>query len=149
MARHRPLRTLLAAVLLACAGFAVAADDSDIEYYGKPLPAGPTVAISQAVSDFDAHAAAPARFSGRIVAVCQMKGCWAMLEDDGKAARVTFMQNDFHVPRDVTGQAEVYGTLKKVQLTPAQVKHLQDENPGMPVSDVEYRIAAEGIRILG
>jgi hypothetical protein len=116
--------------------------------YGEPLPEGETVPVSRAIAGFDAHAGVPARFSGRITEVCQAKGCWMMLEDDGKAARVMFGDHAFHIPKDTTGRAVVHGVLSRRQLTPEQVEHLSgDSASGVAVEPVEYRIVADGIEV--
>lgn len=116
--------------------------------YGKPLPAGGTVPVSAAIADFAAHADKPQRFSGRITEVCQAKGCWMMLEDNGKVARVMFGSHDFYVPKDSAGDAVVHGVLTRKELTPEQVEHLSsDSGKGIAAEPVEYRITADGIEI--
>jgi hypothetical protein len=117
--------------------------------YGKPLPQGASTPVSQAIAAFDAHAGKPARFSGRITQVCQTKGCWMVLEDDGRTARVMFGEHAFYLPKDSAGRAEVHGVLSRKELTPAQVQHLQEDAKGLPVSPVEYRIVADGVVLLG
>ncbi|MGY1411175.1 MULTISPECIES: DUF4920 domain-containing protein [unclassified Luteimonas] len=140
----RLLPTLLLLLSAAAAGAATPTSTS----YGKALPAGDAVPVSQAINAFDAHAERPQHFSGRITEVCQAKGCWMMLEDDGKAARVMFGQHDFHIPGDTTGTAVVHGVLTRKQLTPEQVEHLgADSASGVAVDPVEYRITADGIEI--
>lgn len=135
------LLPILLLILTAGAGHAAAP-------YGKPLPAGDAVPVSTAIAGFDAHAGRPMRFSGRITEVCQAKGCWMMLEDDGKAARVMFGQHDFHIPGDTTGSAVVHGVLTRKELTPAQVEHLSaDSSKGVAAEPVEYRITADGIEV--
>jgi len=116
--------------------------------YGQPMPEGEAVPVSQAIADFDAHADRPQRFSGRITEVCQAKGCWMMLEDDGKAARVMFGKHDFYIPKDTTGTAVVHGVLTRKALTPEQVEHLSgDSGKGIAAEPVEYRITADGIEV--
>ncbi|MDH5835301.1 DUF4920 domain-containing protein [Luteimonas kalidii] len=116
--------------------------------YGEPMPDGPVVPVSQAIDDFETHAQAPRRFSGRITGVCQAKGCWMMLEDGGKAARVMFGDHAFSVPKDTTGRAVVHGVLTRKVLTPEQVEHLSgDSGRGVAAEPVEYRITADGIEI--
>lgn len=123
---------------------AAIAHAGDPKPYGKPLPDGASIPVSQAVADFDAHAGKPARFSGRITQVCQTKGCWIVLEDNGQTARVMFADHAFMVPKDSAGRAEVHGVLSRKELTPAQVKHLEEDGKGLAVSPVEYRILADG-----
>ncbi|HRO25906.1 MAG TPA: DUF4920 domain-containing protein [Luteimonas sp.] len=116
--------------------------------YGQPMSEGEAVPVSQAIADFDAHADKPQRFSGRIAEVCQAKGCWMMLEDDGKAARVMFGKHDFYIPKDTTGSAVVHGVLTRKELTPEQVEHFSsDSGKGIAAEPVEYRITADGIEI--
>lgn len=129
--------------------FAAVVVAGDPASYGKPLPEGASTPISQAIAAFDAHAGKPARFSGRITQVCQAKGCWMTLEDDGRTARVMFGDHAFFLPRDSAGRAEVHGVLSRKELTAAQVQHLQEDAKGLPVSPVEYRIVADGVVLLG
>ena len=131
-------------VVIALLTFAAAVQAGD-KPYGKPLPEGASTPVSQAVDAFDAHAGKPARFSGRIAQVCQTKGCWMVLEDNGRIARVMFGDHAFQSPKDSTGPAEVHGVLSRRQLTPEQVKHLEEDSKGLPVSPVEYRILADGL----
>jgi len=138
------MRLLPILVLSLCAAVAHAGGTP----HGKPLPAGDTVPVSQAIADFDAHAGTPKRYSGRIAEVCQAKGCWMMLEDDGRSARVMLGKHDFHIPKDTTGSAVVHGVLTRKELTPAQVEHLGgDSGKGIAAEPVEYRITADGIEI--
>jgi hypothetical protein len=138
------MRLLTLALLLAGAGQLNAAEPAR---YGKPLTPGAAVPIAAALSDFEAHAGKPQRFSGRITQVCQAKGCWMVLEDDGRTARVMFGDHAFEIPKDTSGQAQVVGVLSRKQLTPAQVQHLREDARGLAVDPVEYRILAEGVEI--
>lgn len=132
------------------AGAAIASAASPWEKYGADLPAGPVVSLAQALADPAAHEGRPLIFSGRVVDVCQKKGCWVMLEDEGQGARVLLGDHAFYVPRDVRGQAQVHGVLSKVALSPAARAHtaLETSSPGAAVADVEYRIVADGVQVL-
>ena len=139
----RLLTTIVLPALLLASSAAVAATP-----YGKPLPAGETVPVSDAIAGFAAHADKPQRFSGRITEVCQAEGCWMVLEDNGKVARVMFRNHEFFIPKDSTGAAVVHGVLTRKDLTPAQIEHLrEDSGKGIAVEPVEYRITADGIEI--
>lgn len=140
------MRILGACLLSTIALFAHAGGSTST--YGKPFADGPAVLVSQAIASFDAHAGQPGRFSGRITEVCQAKGCWMMLEHEGKVARVMFGNHAFFLPKDTSGTAMVYGVLERKQLTPEQAGHLgADSSKGLAVDPVEYRIAAEGVRV--
>ncbi|MCK9538487.1 DUF4920 domain-containing protein [Dokdonella sp.] len=118
--------------------------------YGQAFADGPAVSVATAVAAFDSHAGEPQRFSGRITEVCQARGCWMMLEDDGVAARVMFGDHAFFLPKDAKGAAVVHGVLSRKELTPEQVEHFnRDGGKGALVEPVEYRIVADGVRVEG
>ena len=133
---------LIALTAITFAAPALAAD------YGAPMPAGETVDIAAAVAAVDAHDDAPGKFSGRIVEVCQKKGCWVMLESDGKVARVMAKDHGFAVPKDASGAAVVYGTLSRIELSQKDAKHFaEDAGRKGAVQTEEYRIEATSIAI--
>jgi len=136
------------AAFLVLSAVAVCVHAGDVARHGQPVPAGETIAVSAALSDFDTYAGTPRRFSGRITEVCQARGCWMMLEDDGQAARVMFGKHDFFIDKDTTGTAVVHGVLERKELTPEQVDHFTgDSASGRQAASVEYRIVADGIEI--
>ena len=142
------MRLFLPVLLLSVAGLVHA---GDAKTYGEPIPSeGAVVPISTAAADVDAHAGEPRRYSGRITEVCQKEGCWMMLEDDGQAARVLMRDHAFSVPKDASGQAEVYGVLSVKQLSPEAAEHLaEDAGNGALPRTRELRIEATGVRIDG
>lgn len=141
------MRLLAICLLSTAAWFAHA---GSLSIHGKPFADGVAVPVSRAVDAFDAHAGKPGRFSGRITEVCQAKGCWMVLEHEGRTARVMFGNDAFFLPRDASGSAVVHGVLARKQLTPAQARHLgEDGGKGLPVDPVEYRIVADGVRVVG
>ena len=142
---------LLAAVLLSAAAlFVHAGEPGASTAYGEAFADGPAIPVSEAVTAFDEHAGEPRPFSGRITEVCQAKGCWMMLEDNGQAARVMFGDHAFYLPKDTRGTAVVHGVLERKELTPEQVEHLTgDSGQGIPAEPVEYRIVADGVRVAG
>ncbi|MBB5207176.1 DUF4920 domain-containing protein [Chiayiivirga flava] len=139
-------KRLMLALLLA-APLAHAADDP--ETFGAAMPDGEAVPLDAALAAFDPAQTAPRKFSGRIVDVCEKRGCWAKLEVDGQSARVMPREHDFMVPRDVRGPAVVYGTLMSADLGEAAAEYAKD-NPGKPnpVPAQEYRIDALSVVLL-
>ena len=100
------MRTTLIAVCLSALLPALAVAGS----YGlEPMPAGEATPVQAAIADFDMHAEGRQKFSGRIVEVCQNKGCWVVLEDQGESVRVMMHDHKFDVPKDSSGPAVVYG----------------------------------------
>jgi hypothetical protein len=92
--------------------------------------------------------------SGVIDQVCQKKGCWLVVRDGDKTARITMKDYGFVVPVDSKGkQVEVEGTLGVRTFNEAQVKHLESDRGGNPdeVSGTrtEVVVKASGVRIRG
>ena len=142
-------RRTIGFMLALCIGGALAADAAQWEKFGADVPAGPVVPLAQALADPAAHEGQARVFSGRVVDVCQKKGCWVMLEDAGRGARVLLGDHAFYVPKDVRGPAQVHGVLSKVTLSPAAREHTAKEtSPGAQVPPVEYRIVADGMQVL-
>ena len=79
---------LVAACLLSAAAFLAHA--GDYTAYGEAFADGAAVPVSEAIAAFDSHEGSPGIFTGRITEVCQMKGCWMVLEHEGQSARVMF-----------------------------------------------------------
>ena len=138
---------LVAACLLSAAAFL--AHVGDYTAYGEAFADGAAVPVSEAIAAFDSHEGSPGIFTGRITEVCQMKGCWMVLEHEGQSARVMFGEDDFFIPKDSSGSAVVHGTLSRKELTPAQVAHMKADGKGGEVAAVEYRILADGVRLAG
>ena len=141
------MRLFALSLLLCLIPLAHADDVGDApEAWGEPVPAGEALALDAALAAFDPANAEPRVYQGRIVDVCEMRGCWAMLELDGHAARVMPREHGFMVPRDLRGEARVYGVLLSKDLSEASAKYAK-EHPGEenPVPEQEYRIDALGI----
>jgi len=143
------MRRVLAVVGLMVAAVAASAAEGEWEKFGADVPVGPLVPLAQALADPAAHEGQSRVFSGRVVDVCQKKGCWVMLEDAGQGARVLLGDHDFYVPKDVRGPAQVHGVLSRVTLSPAAREHTAKEtSAGAQVPTVEYRIVASGVQVL-
>jgi hypothetical protein len=140
-------RSTITGMLVFFAGTALAATPA-WEKFGADVPQGAVVPLAAALADPAAHEGQAKVFSGRVVDVCQKKGCWVMLEDEGQGARVLLGDHDFYVPKDVRGQAQVHGVLSRVALSPAARQHTAQETSGAPVPAVEYRIVVDGVQVL-
>lgn len=116
-------------------------------YYGAPMPKATPQLISAVAQQPQAHAGTPQAFKGRITEVCQNKGCWLVLEDNGAFARVFMSGHSFSVPKDARSQAVVYGTLSVKQLDKAEIEHLASE--GSRPQEQELRIDASSVWIAG
>jgi len=68
------------------------------QVFGGAMPPGEAQPIAAAIAASPPDAG-PRKFSGRITEVCQAKGCWVMLEDEGYVARVMMKDHSVVVRR--------------------------------------------------
>jgi len=140
------MRVRFSLIVLLTMLLSLAAQAGQVEKFGAELPHGNAVPLAQAIAAQASESTGI--FSGRITDVCQKKGCWVMLEDDGNTARVLLGDHDFYVPKDVRGPAQVHGVLRRVVL-PAQAReHMAAESAiSRDVPEFEYRIIATGVQV--
>lgn len=116
--------------------------------FGGEMPEGESIGIAQALAG-EALPAGPAKFHGRITQVCQNKGCWLILEDDGQSARVMTRGHSWFVPKDSSGRAVVFGEIAAIELKPEMAQHLaEDAGETEPVPTREFRITADAVALL-
>jgi len=135
------MRNVMLFSLLIASPLALAAD------YGEPMPEGDAVAIAVAAADPAPYVGQPAKFSGRITEVCQKKGCWIVLEQDGQSARVMAKDHGFEVPKDASGEAVAYGVLQEEPISAEHARHLVEDDGAKAPAERELRIVATSIRI--
>jgi hypothetical protein len=136
----------------ALTGLAAEGSKSEImQTYGANMPTQPAAKpLTLALQHIDAPPVGPTKISGRVGAVCQVKGCWMMLTDGDNAVRVKFGDDAFFIPKDAQGEAVVYGVLEEVKMSAAEAKHLADDagvvttaKAAMPAK--EYRVIATSV----
>lgn len=111
---------------------------------------------------------------GEISSVCQKKGCWVSLKKTGdtekinscsesavsskaqKEMRVMFAGHSFEVPKDLSGEVLVQGTVKKKKLSKYQVKHFlkdlgcsESQIQSIKAPVYKYQMEATGLKIYG
>lgn len=111
---------------------------------------------------------------GEISSVCQKKGCWVSLKKIGetktinsctesalsskaqKEMRVMFAGHSFEVPKDLSGEVIVKGSVKKKKLSKYQVKHFlkdlgcdKDQIKSIKAPVYKYQMEATGLKIYG
>ena len=124
----------------------VAALHAEPKTFGEAMPGGEAMPLAAALADAGEEPGEARKYSGRITEVCQAKGCWVMLEDEGQAVRVMMQDHDVGIPKDVRGPAVVHGTLVVKELDAKMAGHLaQDAGRSEPVATREYRISATSL----
>jgi Domain of unknown function (DUF4920) len=116
--------------------------------YGGTMQAGEAVDIAVAAQSVETYAGKPAKFKGRITQVCQMLGCWLMIESNGQAARIQMKDEAFVIPKDAKGEAVVLGEIRRVELQPAEAKpSAKDKGKSTLAATSELQITATSISI--
>lgn len=120
------MRTLLLAVLAALP--ASAAEQT----FGKPPTLVEAVPLASAAADPAAYGDREILLEGRVLKVCQKKGCWMILKDGDKDVRITFKDYAFFVPKDSAKRlVRAQGVLKRETLSVKAARHfLKDEGAG-------------------
>ena len=138
---------------------------------GLPIPAGPRVPIATVLASPDAYAGKTVIVDGEVQNVCTKAGCWMEISAPETAAapaaapgtpgttaekpdscRVSF-NHAFSVPRTSGGDAAtVHGVVRTRKLSPAMVKHLEDEGGAVAFklpdgSAREVAIIADGVEL--
>lgn len=119
------------------------------EAWGEPVPEEEALMLDAALAGFEASAQVARVYQGRIVEVCEKRGCWARLEHNGQSARILPRDERFMLPRDLRGPARVYGVLLSKDLSEAVARYAE-KHPGEPnpIPAQEYRIDALGVTML-
>jgi len=91
---------------------------------------------------------------GRILDVCQRKGCWTILREGGTHVRVRFEDYGFFLPTDSTGaEAFIEGTVRVETLSEKTARHYESESRGGDPDSItgpqrEVGFTASGVRLL-
>lgn len=115
----------------------------------KPMPLG-------SVIDDKRYHAQTITVTGLVKEVCAVKGCWMILEQGGKKARVTFKDYSFFMPRNLVGKRIVAtGVMSVETVSQADARHYA-EDAGKSKSEIEkiigdqqeFNFEATGVRVL-
>lgn len=90
--------------------------------------------------------------SGRVTDVCTNRGCWAVLEGDGRMVRIIARDHGFAIPESARGAATAYGVVERRELSDEAARHMVEDDgadPSLLAEPVEYRLVAEGVSIEG
>jgi hypothetical protein len=129
------MRTALAlALALTVIGCAARATTPAAVYGRPPSPGTRPITLERALSD--SNLGRSVAVEARVAEVCRMKGCWMVLTDGARSARVTFRDYAFFVPRDLAGKTVIAeGTLSRRLLSAEEAEHL-DKESGSPSASV-------------
>jgi hypothetical protein len=101
----------------------------DILFGKLTLQESSAKSIKDAVAQFKDGAESTQIVKGTVTKVCEEKGCWMSLEDQGQNVRVFFKNYSFFVSNKITDKAVlVEGTLLRKIRSVAEQKHLAKDS---------------------
>lgn len=94
-------------------------------FHGEKITAAGAVTTDELVQKMASTESLPAKVTGTVESVCQMKGCWMKVRlPEGQTMRVTFKDYGFFVPKDIVGKTVVFaGTASQKTTSVADLKH--------------------------
>jgi hypothetical protein len=106
-----------------------AANTPPAAVYGAPARAASAAPVTLERALSDANVGRPLAVKARVAEVCRMKGCWMVLTDGPRTARVTFRDYAFLVPKNLVGKTVIAeGTLSRRVLSAEEAEHLDAES---------------------
>ena len=129
----------------------------------QPLPGGQDIGMpleSRPILHFAVVDATPEKFfeqtllvEATVKVVCQNKGCWMQIEQDGHQAMVRWESGcggKYAFPKDAAGKRIlIQGSFYKKHISPEDAEHLQQESGGkLVVASETYEFNASAVRIL-
>ena len=111
----------------------------------------PLAEVVRAPEEFEER---PVLLRGRISDVCQRKGCWIVLRDDGEQVRVRFHDYAFFLPQDSAGsEAWVEGVVNVEVLSEKAARHYAEESVDGDAESIvgpqrEVGFTATGVRLV-
>jgi hypothetical protein len=99
------------------------------DHFGKQISKEGAINTDELVNQMDGKKELNTKVEGKVLEVCQMKGCWMMLElPEGESMRVKFKDYAFFVPKDIAGKSVVIqGTASTVTTSVDELRHYAED----------------------
>ena len=101
------------------------------EHMGEPIVPGEIVRFSVVDAEPSAYFERTVLVEATAVAICQTKGCWMQVEDEGRTAMVrweTGCDGKYSFPKDGAGRRVVIqGSFYPKTISPEDAEHLEEE----------------------
>ena len=96
---------IVALVLTACNSAVKTSETSGKQYFGEKITADGSISYAEMVSQMAGKDSLAVKVKGRVAEVCQMKGCWMNIVEEGKEDMfVKFKDYGFFMPLDISGK---------------------------------------------
>lgn len=126
------------------------------QYFGDTISVDGAIPATEVIAKLAGKDSVPVKLEGKIVDVCQKKGCWMALDlGNDKTMRVTFKDYGFFVPKNAGGKTAVVDGYAYVDTTSvAQLRHYAEDGGASKDSiakitepEVELSFEARGVII--
>jgi len=102
------------------------------EKFGKGLTLKESTPVATLLGAPDDYIGKMVQVKGKVTEVCQMMGCWMMIQDGDKAVRIKVKDGEIMFPKNGAGRkATAEGVFKKIELNQTQAvawaKHEAEE----------------------
>lgn len=105
--------------------------------YGAPITLKDKQALTTVVNENARFKDQDVLVEASLKQVCQKKGCWAVLSQDGTEVRMTFKDYGFFIPKDSASRLVLaQGRIIEKTLSEKQRRHYL-EDAGAPASEIE------------
>lgn len=116
------MKKLILIVLVTVAAFTAKAQT--VNHFGKEINDKKAIEANTLPAKMGDKSEMPAKVTGTVASVCQVKGCWMTVKmDNGETMRVVFKDYGFFVPKDIAGKTVVFEGEAQKKSVP--VDHLQ------------------------
>jgi hypothetical protein len=107
-------------------------------FFGDTITGENAVQLSELEKKFEGKDSLPIKLTGKIMDVCQKKGCWMEMDlGNNKSIRVTFKDYAFFVPKDAAGKTAIIdGYAYTDTISVAMQKHYA-EDEGKSKAEIE------------
>lgn len=162
-------RLLLASLIglfgLGAAGLALAEEGTPPDlpagqtaHYGAEFSSeGEAITLTEAMAQC-VDSGQPCKIAATVGSVCQRRGCWFTLNQEGvdSNVRIRMLDYGFFVPVNAAGAAAIVeGTLQQVEITQEMAQHYADDEAaatGQPAAVIDgpvqgYEITATGVQL--
>ncbi|MDH3975239.1 MAG: DUF4920 domain-containing protein [Deltaproteobacteria bacterium] len=123
--------------------------------YGSSITLNKSVSLAYAIEHFDEIKNREVLLEGKVSKLCQVKGCWMVLQSEQGAVRVTFKDYGFFVPDDLKGKkVRAQGRLHVEIMEVSQARHFA-QDAGKSREEIEkikepikeYRFVATAVEV--
>ena len=154
------MKKIFMGVIILCLAIAVAAQGPAPAVKGTSYGAGTTadgaIAVSQVAANMK-DSKFTGKITGKVVSVCQEKGCWMRIENGNSSTiMVKFKDYAFFMPKDITGKEVVIDgeatvaetSVKQQKHYAADAKKSKEEIAAIKTPQKELIFIARGVLVL-